>query len=473
MPHIILHHYARSPFSEKIRLALGLKGLAYHAVTIPALMPRPELMPLTGGYRRTPVLQIGADIHCDTLAILIEVERLHPTPSLFPAGTDAIATALGQWIERAIFVPAVGLVRSVSDAPPNPAMTADRRAFFGFDIDRQAMLAQQPLFLQRLAVHIAWLTHMMQDGRDYLLGAAPGAADLAAFHPIWFIHRNADPTASTLLPGLASLRPWYDRIDALGHGHPQELTAAQARDRATAASPAALDQASSDLPGLQIGDAVSVTPDDTGRDPVHGSLLAVFRDNRGPGPHRPHGRPYQPAFPARRVRRGQIGMTATMQPYRFDDQNITWHTVDFIGARIWVLAVDQARGIADVLIRFEANTPGKLHRHVCDFSTFVLQGELRFWRPDGLFKEVRPTASHVQVAANGEPHKEGAGDQTAIVLFSFRGTTGDMIHYMDDASNVVFRLAFSDFKSALAEQVATGAAAKLAPRREPGAAPSK
>jgi hypothetical protein len=153
-----------------------------------------------------------------------------------------------------------------------------------------------------------------------------------------------------------------------------------------------------------------------------------------------------------------------MQKYLFDDRDVTWQTVAFIGAQIYVLAVDDALGIADVLIRFQANTPGKLHRHVCDFSTFVLQGELRFWRPDGSFKEVRPTASHVQVAANGEPHSEGAGDQAAIVLFSFRGTIGDMIHYLDDSSNVVFSLAFADFKAALGTQIASGAAARLAPR---------
>ncbi len=159
-----------------------------------------------------------------------------------------------------------------------------------------------------------------------------------------------------------------------------------------------------------------------------------------------------------------IQTETTVKTYCFDDRDITWHTVAFIGAQIYVLAVDAALGIADVLIRFEADTPGKLHRHVCDFSTFVLQGELRFWRPDGSAKEVRPTASHVQVAAHGQPHSEGAGDRTAIVLFSFRGTTGDMIHYLDDAANVVFRLAFADFKTALADQIASGAAAKLAPR---------
>jgi hypothetical protein len=146
-----------------------------------------------------------------------------------------------------------------------------------------------------------------------------------------------------------------------------------------------------------------------------------------------------------------------MQAYQFDDRSITWQTVEALGAHIYVLAIDETLGISDVLIRCQPNTPGKLHRHLCDFSTFVLQGELRFLRPDGSPKEVRPTGSFVQVAANGEPHFEGAGDQVAIVLFSFRGTTGDMILYLNEE----IRLGFADFKAVLERQIAAGAAAKL------------
>ena len=153
-----------------------------------------------------------------------------------------------------------------------------------------------------------------------------------------------------------------------------------------------------------------------------------------------------------------------MQAYLLDDRNVIWQTVEAIGAQIFVLAIDDARGIVDVLIRFHPNTPGKLHRHTCDFSTFVLQGELQFWRPDGALKEVRPTGSYVQVAANGEPHSEGAGDQAAIVLFSFRGASGDMIQYLDTTGDVSIRLGFSDFKATLAHQIATGATAKLRAR---------
>lgn len=150
-----------------------------------------------------------------------------------------------------------------------------------------------------------------------------------------------------------------------------------------------------------------------------------------------------------------------MQTYLFDDRNVTWQVVEAIGAQIYVLAVDDVLGISDVLIRFQPNTPGELHRHLCDFSTFVLQGELRFWRPDGSLKEIRPTGSYVQVAADGEPHSEGAGDQMAIVLFSFRGTSGDMILYLDKTSDVKFRLGFADFEATLAHQIATGATTKL------------
>lgn len=153
-----------------------------------------------------------------------------------------------------------------------------------------------------------------------------------------------------------------------------------------------------------------------------------------------------------------------MQVYLYDDRNVTWQTVEAIGAQIYVLAVDEAQGIVDALIRFHPNTPGRMHRHVCDFSTLVLQGELRFWRPDGSLKEVRPTGSYVQVAANGEPHSEGAGDQTAIVLFSFRRVSSDMILYLDKTTDVSFRLGLPEFKATLAHQIATGATAKLGAR---------
>ena len=43
---IILHHYDASPFSEKVRLLLGLKDLSWRSVLTPNMMPKPDLTPL-------------------------------------------------------------------------------------------------------------------------------------------------------------------------------------------------------------------------------------------------------------------------------------------------------------------------------------------------------------------------------------------------------------------------------------------
>jgi glutathione S-transferase len=275
MPDIVLHHYPLSPFSEKVRLALGLKRLDYHSVTIPVWMPKPELMPLTGGYRRTPVMQVGADVFCDTLLILREIERMHPTPTLYPGGTEGVATALGWWAEKFTFVPAVGLVISLIGEHFPPELIEERKPFFGFSIDKGSMQAKQPHFLQRLHAHLTWLGQMLNDGRDFLLGPQPSAADLAAYHPIWFARKNGGPEVDRLLP-MAPLAPWYDRVGAIGHGSPHDLPSSEALAIAAKATPADPSQATaaSDLPSCRLGDRVSVTPDDTGRDPVLGTLVA-------------------------------------------------------------------------------------------------------------------------------------------------------------------------------------------------------
>ncbi|TDJ45888.1 MAG: glutathione S-transferase family protein, partial [Gammaproteobacteria bacterium] len=129
MPDIILHHFDSSPFAEKIRLALGMKGLAWASVQIPLIMPKPDLTALTGGYRKTPVMQIGADIYCDTQCIARELERRHPDPSLFPAGSEGLALALSAWGDKAFFTPGAELSMGTNAEIPE-AVLADRKAFF-------------------------------------------------------------------------------------------------------------------------------------------------------------------------------------------------------------------------------------------------------------------------------------------------------------------------------------------------------
>src|SRR3546814_15059206 len=85
-------------------------GVQTCALPISPVMPKPDLTALTGGYRRTPVLQVGADIYCDTALIARRLEAEKITPALFPEGQEFTAATLAQWADSVLFLNAVSLV---------------------------------------------------------------------------------------------------------------------------------------------------------------------------------------------------------------------------------------------------------------------------------------------------------------------------------------------------------------------------
>src|SRR3954451_389257 len=230
MADIILHHYDTSPYSEKVRLGFGLKGLAWASVELPQIMPKPKLTALTGGYRKTPVLQIGADIYCDSQLIMRELERRHPTPSFYPAGHGA-ADALAWWAEKTMFSPAVSIVFAKRPDALPAGFLEDRAKFSGRNIDPAAMKAALPNLLDQLRAHFDWLNEMLIHERSFLQGSAASLADLAAYHPIWFLKRNFGPT-TVPLDGFPILLSWTERIAAIGHGRRSPMTSKQALDAA-------------------------------------------------------------------------------------------------------------------------------------------------------------------------------------------------------------------------------------------------
>ena len=273
MTDIILHHYDTSPYSEKVRLGFGLKGLAWASVELPQIMPKPDLTALTGGYRKTPVLQIGADIYCDSQLIMRELERRYPTPSLYPAGRGA-ADALAWWAEKTTFSPAAGMVFAKRADTLPAGFLEDRAKFSGRNIDPVAMKAAVPNLLDQLRAHFDWLDQTLADGRPFLQGPAVGLADLAAYHPVWFLRQRLGP-ATPPLDGFQRLLAWAERIAAIGHGRRSQMSAKQALEVARDATPIATATADPQDPvGRKPGQTVSVTPDDTGRDPVAGELVA-------------------------------------------------------------------------------------------------------------------------------------------------------------------------------------------------------
>jgi len=276
MSDIILHHYPFSSFSEKVRTALGVNGLAWRSVEIAGLPPRPLLGPLTGGYRRAPVLQVGADIYCDTNAILPALDRLHPRTTLYPAGSEGLAQGLGFAWERQMWVPTIGvLVHYIGEHIP-PEFIKDRKeGYLMIDISREAMAPQFEQHVQFVRAQLGWLKEALK-ARPYLFGTALSAADLACWQTLWLLRSNCPMEVDAML-GLAPLVPWYDRIKAIGHGAPTAMTAEQAFEAARAAQPAPVTHLSpdGDPGGLKAGHPVTVTPDDNARVPVSGTLVAA------------------------------------------------------------------------------------------------------------------------------------------------------------------------------------------------------
>ena len=279
MSKVILHHYPLSPYSEKIRLALGLKGVSWNSVEIPVWTPRPKLTPMTGGYRRTPILQIGAEFYCDTLLIL------QPSRSwVLPAHSirkvkKALAKAFGWWIEKGSFMNAVCLTIGNMPGKIPQELVDERRPLFRVNLDPEALRPKRAMYLQRVNAHIAWLAEVLADGRKFIFGTDPSAADLSAYHPIWFARQNGGSEVNELISFPTVIDPWYQRVAALGHGEHSDMTPEEAIEVAKVNQPSEPDEWSSEADdvGLRRGDWVSVTPDDYGN-PVHGAILAWTAD---------------------------------------------------------------------------------------------------------------------------------------------------------------------------------------------------
>ena len=277
MNDLILHHYDGSPFSEKVRLMLGFKGLAWSSVRVPVILPKPDVVALTGGYRKTPFMQVGADIYCDTALIARLLEQRAPTPTLFPA-TAPLALLLAQWADSTLFWTVIpyamqptGAAHVFQGVPPEvlKAFAADR-APFAASIKRQTAADATV----NLAAALDCLDAQLADGRAYLLGDA-SIADFSVAHCLWYA-RRAGPLAR-IVEERTHLSAWLDRMLAIGHGRSEKMGSADA----LAVSAATMGHVPTSVaPGLgfEAGQGVTVTPTDYGMDPVAGALVGLSAD---------------------------------------------------------------------------------------------------------------------------------------------------------------------------------------------------
>jgi glutathione S-transferase len=270
---LVLHHFDDSPFSEKVRLILGFKKLAWKSVAVPMILPKPDVIALTGGYRRTPFLQIGADIYCDTALMCRVIDARAPEPALYPAAAG-LAHVLAQWADSALFWAAVPytlqpahLAHAFRDVTPE--------SLRAFGEDRAAMTAGMrratPIdATAQLITYLTWLESLLDADHKFLLGAQPCIADFSVAHSLWFIRRVPAP----LLAQFPGLLAWHDRILAFGHGRSEPLPSDAAIAIAAGATRHAATQVEPGL-GFEVGAAITVSANDYATDLVAGTLVGL------------------------------------------------------------------------------------------------------------------------------------------------------------------------------------------------------
>ena len=279
MPDLILHHYPMSPFSEKIRLILGYKKLAWKSVIIPRIMPKPDVVALTGGYRRTPLLQIGADIYCDTALICDVLEHRQPAPSLYPPGSDGSVRILAQWADSTLFWAAMGYsfgpvgaaFMFKGEAPEAAKAFAEDRAKMRAGASRMPAAdaaSAYKSYLRRIA--------SMVDKQPFVLGQQPCLADFSCYHALWFTQRI--PPLVGIFDATPSIAAWMARMAAFGQGSVIDTDASAAIAVAAQSEPAALEkEVFQDDHGIALGSKVRITAESFGLEPTEGELVAATR----------------------------------------------------------------------------------------------------------------------------------------------------------------------------------------------------
>jgi glutathione S-transferase len=276
---LILHHYPMSPFAEKIRLVLGFKRLHWASVLIPTIMPKPDVVALTGGYRKTPILQQGADIYCDTALIADVLETFAPQPTLYPNGVAAASRTLAQWADSTLFWTAIphtlqpaGIAHVFDGAPPETMKAfAEDRGAFRANLPRM----RGPEARAALGLYLERLEDMIGT-QAFFFGAQPSIADFSIYHCVWFVLRGG-PQAGILEP-FQRLRSWRERMHAFGHATHDQLDSGAAIAIARTSTPAAPCGGAAEAHGIATGERVVVAATDTGTDPIEGDLYAATRE---------------------------------------------------------------------------------------------------------------------------------------------------------------------------------------------------
>ena len=281
MQKLIHHHYDSSPYAAKVRMVLGLKKLDWHSVIVPESMPKPNLMPLTGGYRRTPVFQIGADVYCDTQLIAELLEDLYPEPSLFPDGNRGLQMALGNWANGGYVVTSVAIRMGGDEPIPEslglPAnLLEDRKKMWRTQFETDELGPKLSLLRSQLDSYTHYVNSQFEDGRQFLAGPRPSWIDFCLMWNPWFLYRFYPSEYQRAYGKFPKIEKWLERIAELGEGNRTEMDPSEALSIARESEPLSVDGLLKGDPiGFHVGDAVKLSPSDYAEADIRGTLVGT------------------------------------------------------------------------------------------------------------------------------------------------------------------------------------------------------
>ncbi|KAG0057852.1 hypothetical protein BGZ83_000039 [Gryganskiella cystojenkinii] len=296
-PEIILHHYIGSPYAEKITTALRVKGLPWCSVSTSNVLPRPLLEPLTHGYRRIPVMQIGNNVYCDTAMIMDELERRYPGEEC-SAQVGGLSDIITSWVDKQLFVNIKdqmpwGATAEEQKASPlhaafgNANFLSDRSQLTGGrPINTEALKKAQPFLLDQLISNLDTLERTLKGG--WILGTSkPSAADISVYGKAhWLIVTRRAPEYVTK-ENYPKIFAFFGQMNAYmkAHRHPTldgfKISGEEALDVARTAAAqankgfAATGESVHPKENRKVGQVVTVTPNDYGKVPVQGEIVEI------------------------------------------------------------------------------------------------------------------------------------------------------------------------------------------------------
>lgn len=184
------------------------------------IAPKPDVEALTGGYRGTPVLQIGRDVFIDNWMIARALDEFDASGPAINAQGGLREAALYAWGER-LFTPLLHAALAAYQSEWDADFLADRKRVFP-DVDFDTLNVSDPDRRSQVRAYLGTVEAQLGLNQDFLGGAQADSCDIHVWGMVWMIH-SALPALMPIVETFPRLTDWYERVSAFGTGDREDV----------------------------------------------------------------------------------------------------------------------------------------------------------------------------------------------------------------------------------------------------------